>query len=223
MKILGKGSRLLRGAVGGLSLLLLVVALTATPLSATPQTWTINYNPANGLANFGFDDTIAVPPLVAWLMTGSFVWDSTATDGTHTGRYSFVNITALPQSAGFSTISWFYDSSNPGSTNLVNFGNGYLGNGNGLTLTLLQANQVRYILYLAFPTGGLPAIGGTIDITLNSALTDTFTGKTYTAEDALLTCTAGCGPPQIPEPSSLLLLGSGLLAIAGVVRRRMVR
>ena len=30
----------------------------------------------------------------------------------------------------------------------------------------------------------------------------------------------GVSPPEVPEPSSLILLGSGILGIAGVVRRR---
>ena len=30
----------------------------------------------------------------------------------------------------------------------------------------------------------------------------------------------GVSPPEVPEPSSLLLLGSGILGLAGVVRRR---
>jgi hypothetical protein len=29
-------------------------------------------------------------------------------------------------------------------------------------------------------------------------------------------------PPEVPEPSSLMLLGSGIIGIAGVVRRRLL-
>jgi PEP-CTERM motif len=32
----------------------------------------------------------------------------------------------------------------------------------------------------------------------------------------------GVSPPEVPEPSSLILLGSGILGIAGVVRRRLL-
>lgn len=32
----------------------------------------------------------------------------------------------------------------------------------------------------------------------------------------------GNSPPEVPEPSSLILLGSGILGIAGIVRRRLL-
>jgi hypothetical protein len=118
----------------------------------------------------------------------------------------------------------------------------------GVTNTFLGTNQYGYNLYQASYSsfGSLPWSGAGY-VTLSNACTttgcsvttpiywDENSGSSTAYENTLgsipseaftLTGTCGsggpgCGPP-VPEPSSILLFGSGVLGLAGVLRRRLM-
>ena len=50
-----------------------------------------------------------------------------------------------------------------------------------------------------------------------------FTNANTQIQDAFPTFSSGVYADVVPEPSSLIMLGSGLVAAAGVVRRRLSR
>lgn len=74
-----------------------------------------------------------------------------------------------------------------------------------------------------FPTISYSANGLTADSSGNSNYTDfanpAFAG--YAGAEIGLQLYTGSAPPPIPEPGSLLLFGSGVIALAGVARRKL--
>jgi hypothetical protein len=111
--------------------------------------------------------------------------------------------------------------------------------------TFLGTNQYGYNLYQADATGlNIPWSGGAGFATLGNACTNSGCGATpiywdensgpSTAYENTLGSIpsesftiSGSGstipPPGTPEPSSIMLFGSGILGLAGVLRRKMTR
>ena len=114
----------------------------------------------------------------------------------------------------------------------------------GGTNTLLGSNQYGYELcqYDWAPLGADIHIGsGPGYFTLSNACTtsgcdtnpiywDENSGPSSAYENTLgsipseaFTLSGGCCPPPVPEPSSIMLFGSGILGLAGVLRRKLNR
>lgn len=67
-------------------------------------------------------------------------------------------------------------------------------------------------------TGGMTVLTGTDELTHNISPTDTYLDFTATSGNVLLTSLSFTA--ATPEPSSLVLLGSGILGLAGAVHRK---
>jgi hypothetical protein len=115
----------------------------------------------------------------------------------------------------------------------------------GVTNTFLGTNQYGYNLYRAdYSFGSIPWSGAGY-VTLSNACSssgcsvsnpiywDENSGSSTAYENTLgsipseaftLTgTTSGPPPPTTPEPSSIMLFGSGILGLAGVLRRKLTR
>ena len=111
----------------------------------------------------------------------------------------------------------------------------------GVTNTFLGTNQYGYALYQAdYSFANIPWSGAGY-VTLSNACStsgcsvgnpiywDENSGPSTAYENTLgsipseaftLTATCGgCGPPPVPEPSSILLFGTGVLGLGGILRR----
>jgi hypothetical protein len=111
----------------------------------------------------------------------------------------------------------------------------------GVTNTFLGTNQYGYNLYQAdYSFAGIPWSGAGF-VSLNNACTtsgcsvsqsvfwDENSGPSSAYQNTLgsipseaFTLTGG-GPSTTPEPSSIMLFGSGILGLAGVLRRKLTR
>ena len=118
--------------------------------------------------------------------------------------------------------------------------------GVAFTSTFLGTNQYGYNLYQADATGlSIPWVSGAGYATLGNACTtsgcsvstpiywDENSGSSTAYENTIgsipsesftISGTAGTVPPPgTPEPSSIMLFGSGILGLAGVLRRKLTR
>jgi hypothetical protein len=147
----------------------------------------------------------------------------------------------VPTGSTPTSVSWMLGTSAFGS----DISSGSVGT---VTSTFLFSNTFGYDIYSDEVTGlsGSLVAGQTYYLTLGGA-NDSF-GSQYDAwdvDEGPATCTfavdgapvGDCGdggetfslstsstpPPSTPEPGSLLLLGSGILGMAGVVRRKLTR
>ncbi len=76
------------------------------------------------------------------------------------------------------------------------------------------------LLSLTDPNTGVNYTEFSFDVTGTGSDTITFTGRDDPAWMALDNVVVSQATGTTPEPSSLLLLGSGLLAVGGVIRRK---
>ena len=157
----------------------------------------------------------------------------------------------IDQIQGLSLVYWDASSQDVLTTVDMQLGSTSFGGNintlSGVTNTFLGTNQYGYNLYQAdYSFGSLPWSGAGY-VTLSNACStsgcsvsnpiywDENSGPSTAYENTLgsipseaftLTGTCGsggpgCGPP-VPEPSSILLFGSGVLGLAGVLRRRLM-
>jgi len=122
------------------------------------------------------------------------------------------------------------------------------GGGAGTTVafasTFVGTNQYGYNLYQADATGlNIPWSSGAGFATLGNACTNSGCGTTpiywdensgpstayentlgsIPSESFTISGSGGTVPPPVPEPSSIMLFGSGILGLAGVLRRKLTR
>jgi PEP-CTERM motif len=74
---------------------------------------------------------------------------------------------------------------------------------------------------LSLPTSAATSVNVTGDV-LGSSLDGTINGQGLSTEDASLRVFSNNPPAVTPEPSSLILMGTGILAAAGALRRRLM-
>ena len=148
----------------------------------------------------------------------------------------------------FHFVYWDASSSDLLTTADLAIGTTSFGGGAGTTVnfssTFLGTNQYGYNLYQADSTGvfGIPWAGGAGYATLGNACStsgcsvsnpiywDENSGPSTAYENTLgsipseaFTIGNGGPPPTTPEPSSIMLFGSGILGLAGVLRRKLTR
>ncbi|MGD0467686.1 MAG: PEP-CTERM sorting domain-containing protein [Terriglobales bacterium] len=133
---------------------------------------------------------------------------------------SSTNITGIPATFYSFPFPPFNPSTLYGGAN-INYNNVWLGNGygtnalpgtttSGFDATITDATVPTSVDWFAFTYGTDPYSGpGDLDTLSDGALNALFEGA------------ASAASTTIPEPSSLLLMGSGLLAVTGVVRRKL--
>jgi PEP-CTERM motif-containing protein len=197
------------------SLTILCLALAASPAMA--QTY-YNNGPINGTTdawtiNFGYivSDTFTLP-------------FNTTVNQVQFGVWEFPGDT-------MSTVDWTITTTENGT------GVGVTSN---VSDTYISTNQYGYnIDLISFNTGGVPLLFGTTYwLNLYNATVpsgdpvywDENSGPSSASESAVGTipseaftvCGAqGCGVGTTPEPSSIMLFGSGILGLAGLLRRKL--
>ena len=184
------------------------------PYNGTNDAWTIN---------FGFTVSDSFTLTASNVSEFHFVyWDASSTD----------LLTTADLQVGTTSFG--------GSPTTVAFSNSFLG-----------TNQYGYFLYQADATGlSIPWAGGAGYATLGNACTvsgcsvttpiywdensgpstayentiGSIASEAFTVTGTCFCCTIAGGSPDCgptPEPSSILLFGSGILGLAGVLRRRL--
>ena len=130
------------------------------------------------------------------------------------------------------TVDWSITSAEFGGTS---YGSGTA----SVTDTILTTNQYGYqIDQLTGGTGGVALGSGTYWLNMQNAVMqsggalywDENSGASQASENTLgsipsesfdMTGTSGIGTQTTPEPSSIMLFGSGILGLAGVLRRKL--
>jgi PEP-CTERM motif len=176
------------------------------PFNGTNDAWTINFG-------FTVSDSFTLAPGLSVSEFHFVYWDASSSD----------LLTTADLQLGTTSFG--------GSTTTVAFTNAFLG-----------TNQYGYNLYQADATGlNIPWAGGAGYATLGNACStsgcsvsnpiywDENSGPSTAYENTIgsipseaFTITMNEGPPPTtPEPSSIMLFGSGILGLAGVLRRRL--
>jgi hypothetical protein len=153
--------------------------------------------------------------------------DTTGYTGTSTNLLNAVSLKIVPQSSDITSVSLLSSPATFSST--MNGGlnaNGCSGNGGGFFCSQSSTNGLQVghsgdiynFLYQVDLTGPSDLLTG-MDAASVKALYVTSAGRQngITSED--ITLQPGTSP--IPEPSSFVLLGTGLLSAAGVIRRKL--
>ena len=149
--------------------------------------------------------------------------------------------------SGFHFVYWDASSSDLLTTADLAIGTTSFGGGAGttesFTNTFLGTNQYGYNLYQADASGlnipwsgaGYATLGNACSTSgcsvsnpiywdENSGPSTAYANTVGSIPSEAFTLTGGCGGdcgPPVPEPNSILLFGSGILGLAGVLRRRL--
>ena len=215
------------------SLTILCLALATIP--AWAQNWSYDNGPINGTTD-------------AWTINfGYIVSDTFVAGGNNVTGFSF----AVWEFSGDSltSVDWSITSAENGGTvygsgTATKGGNGP--GGGGLTDTFVSSNQYGYdvdmigVTKLNVPLGGGSSPGSTYWLNLQNAVVpsgdpvfwDENSGKgcggsgcpSSASESAVGTIPSESftiGGGSTPEPSSIMLFGSGILGLAGVLRRKL--
>jgi len=192
------------------SLTLLCLALAVIPASAQ-----VLYD--NGPANGSVD---------AWTVNFGYVVSDTFTVGASTvGGFDFT-VWAYPGDTAL-TVDWSITSAEFGGTS---YGSGTA----SLTSTFISSNQYGYDIDKLSASGLNVALGaGTYWLNLQNATTsfgdplfwDENSGPSSASESAVGTIASEAfdikGTGGVPEPSSIMLFGSGIVGLAGLLRRKL--
>lgn len=209
------------------SLTILCLALAAIPTSA--QNWTYDNGPINGT-------TDAWTISFGYIVSDTFVAGGTSVTGFSFGTFQFSGDTML-------SVDWSVTSSENGGTV---YGSG-TASGNNLTDKFISTNQFGYYINEITVSGlNVATTSGTtywlnlqnaVTQTGDPALGDENSGKgcmsngcpSSASDSALGTIPSesftinGGGSGTTPEPGSFLLLGSGVLGLVGILRRKLFR
>ncbi len=179
------------------------------PYNGTNDAWTINFGFAvSNSANCAFTDCLVTDLHIVY-------WDASSTD----------LLTTVDMQLGATSFS--------GAINTLT----------GATNQFLTTNQYGYFLYAAwFSFPGIDIPGGQSYVTLSNACStsgcsvsnpiywDENSGPSTAYENTIgsipseaFTLTGTPTPGTTPEPSSIMLFGSGVLGLAGVLRRKLTR
>ena len=205
------------------SLTILCLALAAVP--AWAQNWSYDNGKINGTTD-------------AWTINfGYIVSDSYVAAGTSVTGYSF----GVWEFSGdlMTSVDWSITLNENGGS-LFGSGTAKKGGGAGGTLTdtFISSNQFGYDIDLITVTGlNVPEANGvTYWLNLQNAVVpsgdpvfwDENSGKSQASESAVgtipseaFTINSGSTTGTTPEPSSIMLFGSGILGLAGVLRRKL--
>ncbi|MGB7553467.1 MAG: PEP-CTERM sorting domain-containing protein [Candidatus Korobacteraceae bacterium] len=190
----------------------------------------INTGPINGNLNAFFIDGPGGP-------FGQSISDGFVANAT--GNPDIVNFGEWTLGGAPTVVNW--------SLGTTSFGSDLGSGGGAVTSTFLGTDSFGYGIYNTQLIGALGSLmyGDTYYLTLSGAndaggsqfdgwddnesvLASCYfqnpngSGGCPTTESESFTITGCCGPP-VPEPSSILLFGSGILGFAGVFRRKLVR
>jgi len=204
--------------------LILGLALAAVPASA--QMWSYNNGPINGTTdawtiNFGY------------IVSDTFVASGSSVTGFSFGTFQFPGDIML-------SVDWSITSSENGGTV---FGSG-TASGNNLTDKFLSANQFGYYINEITVTGLNTGVtsGTTYWLNLQNAVIQTGDPVFWDENSGKGCMSNGCpssasesavgtipsesftinGGGSTPEPTSIMLLASGALGLAGVLRRKLL-
>jgi hypothetical protein len=193
------------------SLTILCLALAAVPAFAQSY----NNGPINGTTD-------------AWTINFGYVVSDTFTlSAASTTGMTSIGVWEFPGDTG-STVDFLISTSENGTG---------VGGTRNVTDKFISTNQYGYnIDTWTFDTGGVPLAAGTYWLNLANAVVpsgdpvywDENSGKSSASESSVgtipseaftLNYTSGSG--TTPEPSSIMLFGSGILGLAGLLRRKL--
>lgn len=186
--------------------LLVVAALVAVLLVGAPTAFATNLL-TNGSFETG-DFTGWSEGGLADVVSGSFSYYSGAEDGTW-----YVGLGAVGSDG---TLSQTF-SDTPGTHYTFSFWFASAGDGPSDFSAYWDGTS---LLSLTDPNTGINWTQFSFDVVGTGSDTVQFNFRDDPAWMALDNVSVGIGPPTTPEPSSLLLLGSGLLTVGGVIRRK---
>jgi hypothetical protein len=207
------------------SLTILCLALAAVPASA--QMWSYDNGPINGNVD-------AFTISFGYIVSDTFVAGGSSVSGFSFGTFQFSGDIML-------SVDWSITSGEDGGTV---FGSG-TASGNNLTDKFVSINQFGYDINLITVTGLNASVtsGNTYWLNLQSAVTQTGDPVLWDQNSGVGCMSKGCpsmasdsyygsipsesftisgtGGGSTPEPSSIMLFGSGILGLAGVLRRKL--
>src|SRR5208282_5034736 len=198
------------------SLIILCLALVVIPAMAD-----VNNGPINGTSD-------------AWTINFGYIVSDTFTPGISTVIGFEIGVWEFPGDT-LSSVDWSITSGeNSGTT----YGSGTV-SGKNVTDQFISVNQYGYDIDKITVSGlSVPEVSGTkYWLNLQNATVpsgdpvywDENSGKASASESAVGTIpseaftinTSGGGSGSTPEPSSIMLFGSGILGLAGVLRRKL--